>query len=512
MPVAGSVAAVGSVAGAVSTTFAAPSFLENVQRAVGVGWRQLGSLTNDSLREYDILYNADDSKYYVFSTEQNGNPGPEYVYVITQTTPGASTLITFADPHELDIGGTYYLTISGCDVAALNGSHAGCTIPSQYTILVPVTTSVGATAGSIAKENRWNILSSVPSSSPTIVTLDRPHGLAGNGRVYALTITGVTDTGATALNSTGPVGNEIPRFVTAPTPTTISVSVTTTGAATTGQIAWVATSPMIGMRRATTPEGITAATGSDYISRVGTGHYFPTILKLGSGAASVWHMWGTVGAASMSRRRFSGTAPTGQNVFGSAVTQPHNVGDPQVKYNPADGKYYMVGVMKDTDPADNEHILYWTSDVTVDANWAIIGSGVWQSDEPEWAAGNKPDPSLLFYGGKAYLLFNARPTDGGGLVVSSTTAGWNAGIVELNLTTGRAVGDVVRLQTYGSYASWQGGRVLADLVGLVCHDGVLRIFGACNGSMDVQGSIAWGCLDILETGEGGAIVGSIAEA
>lgn len=114
-------------------------------------WRLLGLLTNDAFREADIIYNSDDAMYYVFNTEADGNPPPYALWTITASTPGNPTILQLDQPHGLAQGARrYLLTISGCDVTALNGSRY-CTAPTATTLSVAVSTSVAATTGSVER-------------------------------------------------------------------------------------------------------------------------------------------------------------------------------------------------------------------------------------------------------------------------------------------------------------------------------------------------------------------------
>lgn len=330
----------------------------------------------------------------------------------------------------------------------------------------------------------WNIASSVPGN-PTLVTLTTPHNLALGKREYPLSFSG---TGISGLTAT--------RFCTAPSETTLLVQVNTTVPTNTGLVKRTATSPMVGIRRALTAEGIAAASGADYISRAGAGFYFPSLLRVGN----VWHAFGPGGSSTTVHRKYTGAFPTAANQFLSSVTLPFVVGDISVAYNPADTKFYAVGNPLDENgnPLDTVTGLWVNTDINNDAGWTQVTGNVWSGGTPAWAAGNKADSNIAFYNGGAYLLFTS---------TYSVPGEWNTGITTLNLTTGIASHlDAVMLQEYGHYEPWQNGHVLSDLHLLAGPDGVPRIYGFVNAPHDTQDENGWGCLDLVEGPGSRAIV------
>jgi hypothetical protein len=152
VPVTGSVAAtLGALTVVAVGPYVSDTLLQKVQLAVATGWRNLGELTNDAFREASILYNTDDSLFYVFNTEQDGNPPPYASWNITTSQTGNPTIITLDGPHGFALGTRQYaVTISGCDVAAINGIKF-VTAPSANQLSLSINTTVQATTGFVER-------------------------------------------------------------------------------------------------------------------------------------------------------------------------------------------------------------------------------------------------------------------------------------------------------------------------------------------------------------------------
>jgi hypothetical protein len=327
----------------------------------------------------------------------------------------------------------------------------------------------------------WNIQSTQvdnPADGYTLVTLTTAHGLIVGTRQYVL-----------AFSGTGVPGLSGAKFCTAPTATTLAVIQNTTVAGSAGTVSYSVSIPFVGLRRATTPEGIAQASGSDYVSRVANSIYYPSLVVEGSGANAVWHLFGynTTGAGTR-HATYTGTYPSSIAAFATGADINVKLGDICVRKHPSNGYWYAVG---NTDDDGRVTALYRNDNLSDNDGWEVVAADIWAGGAPAWVEGAyHPDPTLCFLDGDLYLLFTSGQVSGE----------WNTGITTLDVTTGAASSaNIVTLQEYGDYHAWQGGHVLSDLTLLRCHDGMDRIFGFVNpGSFYFDGEGPWACMELRD--------------
>lgn len=405
----------------VKSAFAHTSLVTRATHAASnVGWRQLGALNvarqpKANFRESDMLYNPDDSMYYVFSTEGDGNPPPPTpIFSSTADTP--TTII--APGHRLKVG--MQMFISGHNNS--DGTSSALNNRSAYLYYRVSAVNIG-----------------------------------GNPDTFQLVLWGDPTTPVASTGGHGGIINYLPD-------------------------------PHIAMRRASTPEGITRASGGDYVEYVSSGVWYPTVIKEGSFGSSTWHLWGTTlwgttRVPTLGHLTLKGDHP-GPSTWPEVATDgsPLLLGDISVRKNPADGYWYAVALYGGS---LNDIRIYRSKDITAGNTWELVGS-VFADGHPSWATTATPDPNICFADGRAYVLFT------GGKVADQ----WSTGIVEVDIITGKAKGPAAILLKYGAYPSWMNS-VLSDLVFVPAgHDGVDRIFAFGGTPYHSGQSAVWGCLDL----------------
>ena len=254
---------------------------------------------------------------------------------------------------------------------------------------------------------------------------------------------------------------------------------------------------MVGMRRSTTLEALTAASGADYVPRVTSAIWYPTVvLVLGATPAqNVWHLFGPGSSGNIQRKSYTGAYPSASNAFGTASNvltlnnagQP--MGDPSIRLNPNDNYYYCVGTDGTATPTTTLIYKIAAASIATDG-WANVTTNVWADiGLPPYFATGVVDPNLAFIGDRVYLTFDGTPTGAAGT--------FGIAVVELDPVTYKAIGLVAQLQTPATYESWQGSTVLGDPQYIDCADGVPRIVGFTNNlTYDGTGNGTWGCLDL----------------
>jgi hypothetical protein len=241
--------------------------------------------------------------------------------------------------------------------------------------------------------------------------------------------------------------------------------------------------PHVAMRRASTPEAITEASGGDYVGYICPGTWYPTVIKEGSFGAAAWHLWGTTRAATINHFTLKGTSP-GPLQWSECVTvgPPLRLGDISVRKNPVDGYWYAVGLYNSS---NNDVRIFRSKDILNGNRWEQVGA-VFADGYPSWASLSIPDPNICFVDGRAYVLFTGCAAFGI----------WCSGIVEVDTATGKAKGPATILLKYGAYPSWAESG-LSDLVFVPeGHDGVDRIYAFGSVPFYSGQNAVWGCLDL----------------
>jgi hypothetical protein len=191
------------------------------------------------------------------------------------------------------------------------------------------------------------------------------------------------------------------------------------------------------------------------------------------------------GGGTTIRKVFTGASPSAAGAFVTGGTLNITIGDISVAPEPVGGFWYAVGLIE----GDPTHIrLFRNTSITNDGGWVETSADVFGGSPPVWAVASKPDPNLSVYGGKVYLTFTS------GFVDDQ----WSTGIALLDVATGLVVGDVVRLQAYGTYTPEQHGKPYSDVVLLEGHDATPRLYGYTNPiTFDLTTDEAWAAFDLV---------------
>lgn len=186
---------------------------------------------------------------------------------------------------------------------------------------------------------------------------------------------------------------------------------------------------------------------------------YPTVVKEGD----TWHMWGVNPPKKWTEHWISHEAtPTGfvyaDSPFllpppaqreGTTKIYPLKVSnspvvDFAVRHNPADGYWYGVGF----EIQDNAPLLL-TRAAAPGGPWERLNyvpdsreGGVFgDMGAPPWANAARPDPNLAFTAdGRAWIFFTGRPQ-----IQQPPTVRYRSGVVEVDVTTGKALGNPVVL-------------------------------------------------------------------
>lgn len=174
---------------------------------------------------------------------------------------------------------------------------------------------------------------------------------------------------------------------------------------------------------------------------------YPTVVKDGD----VWHIWGVNPTNTKTQKWTEHWISTNAEPtdFRYADT-PYAEGktpvlvDLAVRKNAADGKWYSVGF----ETWANSPLLLAVAP-SASGPWTKLNyvasrkdAGVFgDTGAPPWAAGSRPDPNLAFTDdGRAWVFFTGKP-----LTSSAAEAVWRGGVVELDIETGKAIGNAVIL-------------------------------------------------------------------
>ncbi len=171
---------------------------------------------------------------------------------------------------------------------------------------------------------------------------------------------------------------------------------------------------------------------------------YPTVVKVGN----VWHMWGVNPPHRWTEHWISIHAdPTGfvysDSPFKGTSRMP--VVDFAVRRSPANGDWYGVGF----ETEDNAPLLL-THAAAPEGPWeklnyvpnARTGGVFGDSGPPSWASASRIDPNLAFTpDGRAWVLFTGRAP----APPPATTPLYQSGIVEVDIATGKAIGQAVAI-------------------------------------------------------------------
>ena len=283
---------------------------------------------------------------------------------------------------------------------------------------------------------------------------------------------------------------------------------------------------------AATPETLTAATpirlaptGTNVTA--GQSGIYPTAHI--DPATGIWHLYASVantsgGATGGALRHFTSTTPTIDNswalVVQSGFTLNTQLTDVQIRKHPTNGRWYCVGFPgTGANPpltitwADSPHGM-----TTISGTGSPVGKGLWRPiigatwsatnpnvvvDDtssifadigyPTWAAYARPDPNLAFTAdGRAWVLFTGYGD--AGHVVSGR------GIVEVDLSTGRAKGRAVQLLDPAAGTIPGPSPFYSDLSYVAVPGEVERIFGFTHDGLTSAGGATPGAypLGVLE--------------
>jgi hypothetical protein len=170
---------------------------------------------------------------------------------------------------------------------------------------------------------------------------------------------------------------------------------------------------------------------------------YPTVVKDGN----TWHLWGVNPSHSRTEHWISND-PDPINFTYSDSPFPSSPGlsmvDFAVRKDPANGFWYGVGF----EPRDNSPLLLARA-LGPEGPWEKLNykpnsfnSGIFSdTGAPPWASGTRPDPDLAFTpDGRAWVFFSGEPAkpDPPGILSK-------AGVVEVDLDTGKAIGNAVVL-------------------------------------------------------------------
>ncbi len=202
---------------------------------------------------------------------------------------------------------------------------------------------------------------------------------------------------------------------------------------------------------------------------------YPTVVKDGD----TWHMWGVNPPHRWTEHWVSHEADPVNFVYADSPFLNESalpVVDFAVRHNPADGYWYGVGF----ETEDNAPLLL-TRASTANGPWKklnylpnSLGGGIFgDTGAPPWASAARPDPNLAFTAdGRAWVFFTGLPA-----TLQPATLLHRAGIVEVNVTTGKAIGNAVVLFNALAQSSGTPLDLASDLV-LVAAPGLPdRIFG-----------------------------------
>ncbi len=171
---------------------------------------------------------------------------------------------------------------------------------------------------------------------------------------------------------------------------------------------------------------------------------YPTVVKDGD----TWNMWGVNPPKRWTEHWVSHqSTPTGfvysDSPFLGISTLP--VVDFAVRRNPKDGNWYGVGF----ETEDNAPLLL-TRASSANGPWeklnyvpsSLTGGIFGDTGAPDWAKAARPDPNLAFTAdGRAWVLFTGRSD----IQAPPTPTRYRAGLVEVNVQTGKAIGDAAVL-------------------------------------------------------------------
>jgi hypothetical protein len=217
---------------------------------------------------------------------------------------------------------------------------------------------------------------------------------------------------------------------------------------------------------------------------------YPSIVK--DPSTGYWHLYAENFTNGVIRHFISTGTPSGPNSF-VLQTVPLNfqVVDVQVRKHPTNGKWYAVGFPVG---ANQPLTILWANGPNGGPHglWTVLGQVFEDTGPPPWAGYARPDPNLAFTpDGRAWVLFT-------GNVQSPVIH--RPGIVEVDITTGKAIDTAVTLSAGAGYdpgPGWHNGTNLSDLNFLSVPGQPDRIFGFSNdgsgfGTLDMN----WGVLDL----------------
>lgn len=201
---------------------------------------------------------------------------------------------------------------------------------------------------------------------------------------------------------------------------------------------------------------------------------YPTVVKDGD----TWHMWGVNPPKKWTEHWVSRNAdPTGFVYADSPFLESSElpVVDFAVRRNPADHYWYGVGF----ETQDNAPLLL-TRAASPNGPWEKLNyvpksqkGGIFgDTGAPPWATAARPDPNLAFTAdGRAWVFFTGHPK-----TQQPPLTRYRAGMVEVDVTTGKALGNPVVLFDPQEQADFPSD--LASDLGLVSAPGQPdRIFG-----------------------------------
>jgi hypothetical protein len=522
-------------------------------RAANVGnWRQLGTMTDDYFRESDILYNDEDGNYYVFNTEWWGNPPASVGY--TDSTAANPTTVTLAAARKLWPGQPLALA-SHTGTGVLGGVKVNFG-GSGYVTAPTVGFTGGGGSGATATAN-------LTGTVVTSITINNP----GSGYTSQPSVTFTPTSGGVGANATAfvsgvyPAGTFTVATVIDSTHFTVQLppGATGGGTATTGTFTF-STLGRIGMRRASTLEGLATASGTNYNPAVCRGLWYPTVRKVGTGATAQWHIWGLASTGSFRHAVCTGTVPnwTGDDVVhsvnvsnggsgytgaplvriigvGTGATAIANVSggvvtsvtvtnggsgyttQPAVTFVATNGGAGAAGQADvgpgvpfittghgggdhcvRQNPANGTWYMVMNESNTTTSMWTNtdITTETWTLLATEVFA-DAPKPT---WGSTNVPDPNIAFVDGKMYLFYGANDNVNPtgiGMVQINPSTGKAIDSSLALIATTNWPSWAGATIPSDINFLRCPDGVDRIFGFCNNDPnDLTSDGPWGCLDL----------------